>query len=199
MKEKVIYLCYIFVCLLVMCGCGKKDKSNEDIKLDDNNSKVCGVVRSIDDEMISIQLCGNIFQGTKGSCYIEVENAYENIDKNDNVLVYYSNDMQFEKLSNGDYVAQNIEVINVERYDNDNEFKARIYISGNLVDENGEEYAADDPRAGCVYFVESLQDEAELNFEVSYKGEDMLNVDIQKEVSVVYDVDSMSVISITQE
>lgn len=198
-KAKVIYICYFFVCILVMCGCGKKDKGNEEVNVNDKSQKVCGIVRSIDDEIVRIQLCGNIFQGTKGMCYIEVKNTYETIEENDNVLMYYSSDMKFEKLANGDYVAKNIEVTNIERYDNDCEFKARIYVSGNLVDENGEEYSADDPRGGCVYFVEALQDEAELNFEVLYTGKDVLNVDIQKEVSVVYDVDSMSVISITQE
>lgn len=198
MKEKTIYVFAMFLCLIGMFGCGKNANSEVN-KVNDSNKKVCGIVRNIDDNIINIQLCGNIFKGVNGKCYLEVNNEYKNIKQNDSVLIHYGKELEFEKIEDGKYKIKNIIVTDIEKYNNDFKFRAEIFIACNLVDENGEEYQVDDFRNGCIYFLKAADDEPELNFEVVYTGKEKLDVDIHKEVVVVYNIDDMSIVSVTQK
>ncbi len=201
MKRIIVGVALLMV--LGMSGCGAKKEVENEVKTHSNieQSNVCGVVREIATDAMKIQLCGNIFEGISGACYITVNDIYDDINVGSDVLVYYSGQIKY-KVKDKDIEVYDINVIDVKKYENDGVFKAHVFLDM-VVDENGEEYPADDPRGGTNYYIEPLENEYECNFEATYIRGDVSSIeqsvmDSQKEVTVTYDLDTMEVISIIQ-
>ena len=202
MKRLVGIICLVLLMAFNISGCGNSMTANNKYTEEELNamSKVCGIVREITGNQLTIQICGSNFGGVAGKGYIYASNAYESFNINDSVLVYYTGDMKFDDSDEG-FIAKNIEVCEVDRCDNEGEFKSSISVY-NLVDENGEEYRLDDPNQGVCYVLTPLDNETEWQFAVVYRPAiDTIEVeveDIWQEVTVRYDVETMEVISIIQ-
>ena len=208
MKKRILAIGLLFLIVINVIGCGSnkvnKDKpSGEELA---KTSTVIGIVREITKDEISVQLCGNIFDGAVGKCYVDVVNEYSLLEVGDSVLLYYTGRPEFEEKETH-IDARNIDVKYMEAYENDGRFTAHIKVSGNFVDENGEVYPSDDPRAGCALFIESLENEPEWNFRVNIYNKETEkikisfedeSVSITKNVTVTYDTDTMEILSITQ-
>ena len=209
MKKRILVIALLFLIVINVIGCAgnkstKYKPSEEELA---RAEIVCGVVRSVDKENIRIQLCGNIFDGVVGKCYVDVVNEYSLLEVGDSVLLYYTGKPEFEeKVTHID--ARNMDVKYMEAYENDGRFTAHIKVSGNFVDENGEVYPSDDPRAGCALFIESLENEPEWNFRVNIYNKETEkikisfedeSVSITENVTVTYDTETMEVISIIQD
>ena len=209
MKKYILTIGLLFFIVINVIGCGSnkvnKDKPSEEELA--KTSTVIGIVREITKDEISVQLCGNIFDGVVGKCYVEVVNEYSLLEVGDSVLLYYTGKPEFEEKETH-IDARNMDVKYMEAYENDGRFTAHIKVSGNFVDENGEVYPSDDPRAGCALFIESLENEPEWNFRVNIYNKETEkikisfedeSVSITENVTVTYDTETMEVISIIQD
>lgn len=207
MKNKIIVI-LILALAINMFGCGSKISTDNKPSEEDlaKTSTVIGIVREITKDEISVQLCGNIFDGVVGKCYVDVVNEYSLLEVGDSVLLYYTGRLEFEEKETH-IDARNIDVKYMEAYENDGQFTAHIKVSGNFVDENGEVYPSDDPRGGCALFIESLENEPEWNFRVNIYNKETEkikilfedeSVSITENVTVTYDTETMEIISIIQ-
>ncbi len=201
MKRKILTLCMLMALAISTVGCSSKNTNSNptDDELADAKT-ICGVVREVDEDSLRIQLCGSSFRGRKGYGYITVENKYDPFNIGDSVILYYTGEIKFEKIDEY-FEMYNVEVCNVDKYVNDGVFQANISLYM-VVDENGEEYPAGDPRGGVNYFIRATEDEPEWEFDATYiDGEDNIERDIQDiwgEFTITYDIETMEVISIIQ-
>lgn len=202
MKKIVKIICLVLLMTFNISGCGNSMAANNKYTEEELNamSKVCGVVREIIDNELTIQICGSQFGGVAGKGYIYASNDYETFNINDSVIVYYVGEMKFDDGDEG-FSVKNIEVCEIDKYDNDGVCKSYISVD-NLADENGEEYCLDDPNHGVCYVLTPLDNEPEWQFAVVYRPAiDTIAVeveDIWQEVTVKYDIETMEVISIIQ-
>ena len=207
MKNKIIIILILAVAIN-MFGCGSKtsaDNRPSDEELE-KFSKVCGVVKDISKDIIKIQLCGSSFEIYDGKCFLEINNSYNSIKTDDDVLIYYSGDMKYEEKDS--YIeASNVDVRYMEKYDNDGKFTANIMVSVTFTDENGIVYPKEDPRSGHCLFIRPLEEEPELNFSVMmYTNKDNNieiickdeSISVSEKVTVTYDTKTMEILSITE-
>ena len=209
MKNKIIIILILAVAIN-MFGCGSKPSadnrpSDEEMA---NFSKVCGVVKDINEDVISIQLCGKLHSGTGGYVYLDVDNNYSNIGVDQNVLIYYEGEMRCEE-NDQQYRIYNLNVQYVEPYVNDGKFVATMALTGDLLTPGA-------TIKNTVISVKPIQSEPELRFariictydlanEKAIKDENGNTIyfdfeveDISKEVTVTYDIETMEILSITQ-
>ena len=196
MRNKIIICASVMLALGVLSGCARLIKSSEE-DVDMNRKEICGVVESVTDSEATIRLATNIVAGTEGAYYIKVKSS-EDLAVKEDVIVSYEGEMDFTAVSEGKYEAKGVDVTDVKSYINDYTFEAVISIAGNSVDENGDEYPADDPRSGCLYYVSSAENAPEGDFGMKRYGEERLRIDISKPVTVTYDPDTMEILTVTQ-
>lgn len=210
MKKRVTVICLIMVIVISVFGCGSVENSKQrpsDTELK-KASTVCGMVRSVSEDMLRVQLCGNFILSEQGDCYIDIANEYQTIKEGDSVLVYYTGEMKCKEVA-GDREVYNIEVCYMEMYENDGQFAARMSItSGMLADEDTELISSTvlTPVEGepeqqfyTVLGVIKLADSEESSDAFVEKTDVIVDVkDESGEVIVTYDIDTMEVISITQ-
>lgn len=192
-----------------MFGCGnakniKPRPSDEELA---KASTVCGVVREVNGDTIKVQLCGNIFEGVIGYCYIDVENEYD-ITEGNSVLLYYTGTIDFEEKDT--YIeANNIEVCYMESYDNDGQFVAHKSIPDGLIPEGTVQVKSttvltplDDEPEQQFYAILSINNYIDGSLDPDNPGgrtDVVYEVeDAWEDVIVTYDTDTMEVISITQ-
>ena len=204
MKKRILVIGLLFLIVINVIGCvgnkATKDKPSEEELA--RAQTVCGVVRSVDKENIRIQLCGNLFWSHVGDTYMEVDNEYDSFKENDSVRIYYTGDMRSEKKD--EYVeVYNIEVCYIEPYENDGKFTANVSLGGSEVSDGATRFENE-------RILVPVEGEIEGNFRVvlgitdlttniTTKTDIIYDVeDVDAEVTVTYDLDTMEVISITQ-
>ena len=196
MRNKIVICACIALAMSVLSGCARPVKSSEEaVGID--GKEICGVVESVTDSEATIRLATSIVAGTEGAYYIKVKSS-EDLAVKEDVIVSYEGEMDFTAVSEGKYEAEDVDVIDVKPYVNDYTFEALVSIAGNFVDENGNEYPADDPRSGCLYYVSSAENAPEGDFGMKRYGEERLRIDISKPVTVTYDPDTMEILTVTQ-
>jgi len=209
MKRIFLIMCLLSVIIVSISGCGsekniKSRPSDEELT---NASTVCGVVREVNEDTIKVQLCGNIFEGIMGHCYIDVKNEYD-MTEGDSVLLYYTGKIDFEEKDTC-IEANDIDECYMESYDNDGKFVAKKSIPGGLIPDGTVQVKS-------ISVLTPLDDEPEQQFYAVLSINNYVNgqldpdnpggwTDIVYEVEdewgdviVTYDIDTMEVISITQ-
>ncbi len=139
------------------------------------------------------------------------DSVNENLKAQDDVIVNYEGELQsvvdpleydeeyFKSLyeyvkSDGAKFAVANKINSIIICDNDYTFSGTIHVVANLADENGEEYDGGSPKAGSVYCLEPLDGEGELDFYVTYTGENKPKYRVEySKAEVTYNPDTMTV------